>query len=215
MTDTALTPEEEDDALAAEYVLGVLDLPERMAVEARAKADPAFAAQIAAWEDHFAELNDGFAEAPAPNLLPRIEARLFPKAERPRFNWFRLLGAAGLVASLLLAVVLVLPEAKPDFVATLATKDASLAYEARFDDGRLTVVRVAGDAAATGKVHQLWMIAPGQSPVSLGLLEGAELALDYPLPPPGWLLAVSLEPEGGSPSGLPTGPVILTAQVGA
>jgi anti-sigma-K factor RskA len=215
MTDTPLTPEEEDDALAAEYVLGVLELPERLAMEARAKAEPAFAARIAAWEQHFAGLNEGYDEAPAPNLLPRIEARLFPQAARPRFNWFRLIGAAGLVASLVLAVVLVMPRAEPDFVATLARTDASLAYEARFDDGRLTVTRVAGVAAEAGRVHQLWIIAPGEAPVSLGLLDGAELALDYPLPPPGWLLAVSVEPAGGSPSGLPTGPVILTAQVGA
>lgn len=215
MTDTPLTPEEQDDALAAEYVLGVLDLRERLAAEARAKAEPGFAAQIAAWEQHFSGLNESYDEVPAPDLLPQIEARLFPKADRPRFNWFRLFGAAGLVASLVLAVALLMPNGAPDFVATLALKDASLAYEARFDDGRLTVTRVAGTAAEAGRVHQLWIIAPGESPLSLGLLEGTELALDFPLPPPGWLLAVSLEPAGGSPSGLPTGPVILTAQVGA
>jgi len=215
MIDIPLPPEDEDNTLAAEYVLGVLDLADRTAAEARAKAEPAFAARIAAWEQNFAELNEGYADAPAPNLLPQIEARLFPQTARPQFNWFRLFRAAGLLAALLLALALVMPRNAPDFVARLATKDATLAYEARFDDGRLTVTRVAGGSAESGRVHQLWIIAPGEAPISLGLLAGMDLTLDYPLPPPGWLLAVSVEPEGGSPSGLPTGPVILSAQVGA
>ena len=33
------------------------------------------------------------------------------------------------------------------------------------------------------------------------------------LPPPGDLLAVSLEPAGGSPTGLPTGPVLSHGKV--
>jgi anti-sigma-K factor RskA len=37
----------------------------------------------------------------------------------------------------------------------------------------------------------------------------------YPRPPEGWTLAVSIEPEGGSPYGTPTGPVILSAVIGA
>jgi len=41
------------------------------------------------------------------------------------------------------------------------------------------------------------------------------LVVTYPTPPVGWVLAVSVEPAGGSPNGQPTGPVILTAQVGA
>jgi anti-sigma-K factor RskA len=33
------------------------------------------------------------------------------------------------------------------------------------------------------------------------------------LPPPGGVLAVSLEPAGGSPTGLPTGPVLYQGKV--
>ena len=38
MTDTPFTPREEDEALAAEYVLGLPDLAERLGIEARIKA---------------------------------------------------------------------------------------------------------------------------------------------------------------------------------
>ena len=45
-----LTPDGADDALAAEYVLGVLDIGERLAAEARLRTDAGFRARVAAWE---------------------------------------------------------------------------------------------------------------------------------------------------------------------
>lgn len=63
-------------------------------------------------------------------------------------------------------------------------------------------------------MHELWIIAPNANPVSLGLLQDRPLVVTYPEPPAGFVFAVSVEPEGGSPTGQPTGPVILTAEVG-
>ncbi|WP_149586907.1 anti-sigma factor [Tabrizicola flagellatus] len=218
MTDAPLTPEEADDALAAEYVLGVLDLAERAEAEARIRRDPGFAARVGDWEARMAGLNDDFAEAPAPDLMPKIEARLFPQAPAPArqgrgfsFGWF---AGAALAAVLVLATVATLAPPRPEPVATLATADRRLSYQITHFGGTLQVARVAGVPAVPGQVHQLWIIAPGASPVSLGLLEDKPLVIDYPVPPPGFIFAVSIEPEGGSPTGLPTGPVILTATVG-
>ena len=215
MSDAPLTPEDDDDALAAEYVLGVQDLAERAQVAARIKADAAFAARVAAWETRLAGLNDGFAEVPPPaDLLPRIEARLFPQpATRSRrgLAWLWL----PLAAVLVLAAVLLWVPRQGALVATLQTEDAALVYEARAAAGVLTVTRVAGRPAAEGQVRELWVIAPGAAPVSLGLLADAPLAVDYPVPPRGWTFAVSIEPAGGSPTGAPTGPVILSAEIGA
>jgi anti-sigma-K factor RskA len=64
-------------------------------------------------------------------------------------------------------------------------------------------------------VHELWIIAPGAAPVSLGLLENAALTVAYPVPPKGWVLAVTVEPAGGAPGGVPTGPVIVSAEINA
>ncbi|MCU0827063.1 MAG: anti-sigma factor [Tabrizicola sp.] len=218
MTDTPLTPKDADDALAAEYVLGVQDLTERSATEARIKSDPGFSALVVAWEHRLAGLNDDFAEVPAPDLLPRIEARLFPEAPRPPrtgagFGLVRWLsGAAAGVLVLIVAVATVLPPQQA-LVAVLATADNRLAYEVRSQGDTLRVTRVSGLPAGEGRVHELWVIAPGAAPVSLGLLEGETLVVNYPTPLPGWSMAVSIEPEGGSPTGAPTGPVILVAQV--
>jgi anti-sigma-K factor RskA len=220
MTDTPLTPEEDDDALAAEYVLGVLDLAERAEVEARLKRDSAFAARITSWESRLAGMNDDFADAPAPNLLPQIEARLFPQAARPAparrrfgisFGW---LSGAAIAAVVALATLATLAPPRPELVATLATADNRLAYRVTHFGDALQVTRVAGVPAVEGQVHELWIIAPNASPVSLGLLKDRPLVVAYPTPPEGFVFAVSVEPEGGSPTGQPTGPVILTAAVG-
>jgi anti-sigma-K factor RskA len=217
MTDT-LTPRDADDALAAEYVLGVQDLAERAATETRIKRDPAFADLVTAWETRFEGLNDGFDEARAPNLLPKIEARLFPTANaaRPaRLPLIRWLSGAAFAAAVVLVGVATLVPPRPDLIAVLATADNRLSYEVASYGDRLQVTRVAGVPAVAGQVHELWVIAPGAAPVSLGLLAEEPLVVVYPTPPAGWVLAVSVEPTGGSPIGTPTGPVILTAQVGA
>jgi anti-sigma-K factor RskA len=217
MIDAPLTPREADDALAAEYVLGVLGLTDRAEAEARIKRDPAFAALVAAWETRLEGMNDDFAETPPPNLLPKIEARLFPTAPpapaRRRFLNFGWLSGAAVAAALALATVATFAPPQSGIVATLATADNRLAYRVTQFGDTLQVTRVAGVPAVEGQVHQLWIIAPDASPVSLGLLEDRPLVVDYPAPPPGFIFAVSVEPAGGSPTGLPTGPVILTAEV--
>jgi anti-sigma-K factor RskA len=212
MTDAPLTRREEDDALAAEYVLGVLALRDRQSVEARMKADPGFAGLVAAWEERLSPLNDDYDTAPAPNLLPRIEARLFPNtSRRAGLGILRWLAGLAVAASLVLVLVTTLIPPQQVLVATLATSDARLSYEVRSFGDTLQVTRVAGVPAVEGQVHELWLIAPDAAPVSLGLLEAETLTVRYPVPPAGWTLAVSIEPAGGSPTGAPTGPVILSA----
>ena len=215
MTDTSLP---EDDALAAEYVLGALDLVERTAVQARLKSDAGFAALVSEWQNRMSGLNDDYAEVTAPNLLPQIEARLFPAAARPARNWFGWLAAAAVAAAVALFFVLPQTTTPAELIATLAADPASdiadLKYEARYGEGALTITRVSGQAAPTGSVHQLWIIAPDAAPVSLGLLDSTSLTLAYPAAPTaGWTLAVSVEPAGGSTTGAPTGPVIMAAQI--
>jgi anti-sigma-K factor RskA len=212
MTDAPLTRREEDDALAAEYVLGVLALRDRQSVEARMKADPGFARLVAAWETRLSPLNDGYDPAPAPNLLPRIEARLFPRpGHSVSSTLLRWLSGLAVAASLVIVLVATLTPPQQVLIAQLATEDARLSYEVRSFGDNLQVTRVTGGPADAGQVHELWLIAPNAAPVSLGLLEAETLTVRYPVPPAGWTLAVSVEPAGGSPTGAPTGPVILSA----
>jgi anti-sigma-K factor RskA len=220
MTDQ-FTPAENDDALAAEYVLGVQDAAERASVEQRIRSDAAFARRVTEWEHRLGGLNGGFAEARAPNLLPAIEARLFGTAAVParRAWWPQWLLGAGLAGALALVALVLLPPTQPTpeapLIAKLAAEDQTLTYVARYDatKGELIVTRTGGEAADAAKVHELWLIAGDAAPVSLGLIQTAELRRPLPALPPGAVLAISLEPAGGSPTGAPTGPVLVTGTV--
>lgn len=236
MTDRHTTPDDDDNALAAEYVLGVQDAAERAATERRLRGDAALAARVARWEMDFAAMNDGFAEAAAPDLMPRIEARLFGKPEtraaqarteaaarRGAGWWRRVLGGA--VAAGLLAVLLIsaLPPpapiprapAAPVLLATLAAEGQPLVWQARYDGQVLTLVRESGEPPAADQAHELWLIEGQSAPVSLGLIDAAETRRDLPALPAGAVLAVSLEPVGGSTTGAPSGPVLVTGVVAA
>lgn len=208
------TLSQDDDLLAAEYALGVQDSETRATLEQRIRREPAFAGAVADWENRLGGMNDGFADVPAPNLLPQIEARLFPKAPaapRRRIGWFGFatgaISAAALAVAVIITVVPVTPPLAP-LLTTLAAAD--LVYEVRSDGATLQVTRVSGSPAPAGQVHELWLIAAGQPPQSLGLLADAPLRVDYAAPAAGWALAVSVEPAGGAPRGLPSGPVIAT-----
>ncbi|MCC6001797.1 MAG: anti-sigma factor [Pararhodobacter sp.] len=215
-------PEERDELLAAEYVLGTLPAEERRALRDRAEVDGAFAARIQAWEARLAPLNDAYEEAPAPDLLPQIEARLFgalpvATAPKPRQRWasFGWRAGAGAVAALVLflAVVFWPPAPGPMLLqAELAAEEADLRFAARWDAsaGQLELTRIAGDDAPQGQDYELWLIDDSGVPRSLGLLR-APVTQVSALLAPGVTLAVSLEPEGGSPEAAPTGPVLAAA----
>lgn len=209
-----LTPmlREDDDLLAAEYVLGVLPLPDRITAEARIKPDFHFASAVAQWENRLSDLNADFDPVAAPNLLPQIEARLFgAPAVQKTHSWRGWFAGALTAAALIIAVVMFVP-VTPDATlgTTLMAEGGDLQYRATYAAEGLTLTRVAGDAAATGQVHQLWLIAGDAAPVSLGLVTGDAVTVPLPSPVPGVVLAISLEPAGGSPTGLPTGPVLVT-----
>ncbi len=206
----------EREALAAEYVLGTLPLEERLMAEALIEGDPGFAAMVEDWHNRLSPLNDAYAEVPPPaDLLDRVEARLFPAPERPRrtgWLWGVLAGAALAV----LALVTLLPPPPAPLIATLTGEGQALAVAASFDAGRgeLTVARAAGPAAEPGTDYELWLIPEGEAPISIGLVREGELKIPVADLPAGTTLAITLEPEGGSPTGVATGPLLVAAVIG-
>ncbi len=228
MTDPTSTPPPDDDAdlQAAEYVLGTLEASERDALRDRAMVDGARAARIRKWEARLAVFNDGYDEAPPPpDLLPRIEAALFPPSDPARARTQRggfltgwlggALAAAALAAVLFVALAQFRPGPPPpvSLSAELAAEDTDLRLSARWDGaaGVLEVTRTAGDRPAT-QDYELWLIDVTGVPQSLGLLRAEVTQLPVALAP-GQVLAVSLEPEGGSPADAPTGPVLAVAEL--
>lgn len=204
----------DDDAMAAEYVLGSLPMADRYAAEVRLKSDIRFAEMVDAWEAHFAPLNDAYAEVPAPNLMPAIEARLFGvKPPFWRAAWARMVIGAGVAAALAVAVVVTLPQINgPTLTATLSDTAQPVAFAASWHNGALHLTQTAGPVAEAGKDYELWVIAGDAAPLSLGVVtKTADSAL--PVLAAGAILAVTLEPAGGSPSGAPTGPVLAKGVV--
>ncbi|MGY6548595.1 MAG: anti-sigma factor [Roseinatronobacter sp.] len=208
---------ETDDILAAEYVLGLLDGPEWRAARDRALVDAGFSARVAAWEARLAPLNADFEELPAPDLLPQITAQLFPARPRPRPRhrgaWFvGLVTGSGLAAAMLAALVILfvpLAPTGPVFQAELSDEAGALVLQITYAQAEARLqVTATGRAPGADQDFELWAIdAATGVPRSLGLLTGALTELVAELDPD-TVLAVSLEPAGGSPEAGPTGPVL-------
>ena len=219
-------PDEADDiALAAEYVMGLLEDEELRAFEARLAAEPSLRARVATWAEDFAALTNA-----VPAVLPphggkeALMRRLFPEEQRrpwwsPGQLWAGLLGGVAVAALALLTLnpALLSRDNDPDYTARIAAEDGSLVVEARFDADtrRLEVERVAGLEPEDGD-YELWLLQ-GEEVRSLGVLprgEAGVIEVRAELAPAfeGASLAVSREPLGGSPTGQP-GPVVAVAPV--
>jgi anti-sigma-K factor RskA len=217
-----------DELLAAEFALGVLAGTERDAAAQRIAREPGFARMVAAWEERLAPWAAEIAEAsPSPAVWDRIAAAL-PAQAAPRTSlwqslafWRGLTLATGALAAACIGALIYLGNAPPQapliaaidggghhhFVATLDTRS-----------GTVAVVPAAFAADAT-RVPELWLIPADGKPRPLGLLR-ADRTVTITIPPElaphatrNAVLAVSLEPQGGSPTGQPTGPVIASGKL--
>src|SRR5262245_28291686 len=217
----------DDDLLAAEYALGVLAGAERAAAEERVARERAFAPLVADWEQRLAPWAVEIAEvAPPPQLWDRIAGALPAPTQagglwRSIAFWRGLSFAAGALAAACVAALLYLGVLAPQqpLVATIEG-DGHRHFVATIDTrrGTVAVVPAAFSADAT-RIPELWLIPPDGKPRAVGLLRAdrtvtlalpAELAA---LAKDNAVLAVSLEPPGGSTTGLPTGPVIATGKL--
>jgi anti-sigma-K factor RskA len=89
---------------------------------------------------------------------------------------------------------------------------AAAAYVAELEpNGTLRLVGLQPIPVAHGKDLELWALPTGSThPIALGLLPPAGRRIAPPsFPPVGTKLLVSLEPQGGSP----TGPVLFAGQL--
>lgn len=227
-----LSPDDRD-WLAAERALGLLDgdsLAEARRLEA---ADRAFAGEVARWSMRFAPLLDEVAPAEPPaRLFAAIERRLAPNDNvvtlRQRLRRWQVAsgGLTALAASLGLALLLQ-PHALTPVVPPPTTRAPMVAMleggpnhlVATWNgDSNLMVVPAIVAAADRRHSHQLWMIPRDGKPRSMGVMPEGPMHLTVRpetaiMLAEGATIAVSLEPMGGSPTGLPTGPVIASGKL--
>jgi len=221
----------DDDTLAAEYVLGVLSAAEREALTRRIARDRGFAARVESWQLRLVPWNDDIAPVqPSLEVWTRISAALpperTPQTARASFwnslvLWRSLTIAAGALAAVCL-VVLISTIRQPAQPMLLAAIDGGGHHHfvATIDPTRDTIAVVpAAYVADPSRVPELWLIPPGGKPHSLGLLN-ADRTVTLTIPAElrrvarnQAVLAVSLEPPGGSATGSPTGPVIAQGRL--
>ncbi|HEY0767951.1 MAG TPA: anti-sigma factor [Steroidobacteraceae bacterium] len=215
------------DRLAAEYVLGTLRGPARARFARLCAASTAARQALHRWEDDFSALSRAL-EPVQPSarvwldLRRRIDAG-GARSPRPSF-WRRWsLAAAASLAAVALIVGLLVHEQRVSLqaVAVLGSDAAHPVWRVeRAKELTALTIRVVGPVrAAPEKAYELWALPRGGKPVSLGLLplggrlerpltevqRAALLTADK--------LAVSIEPAGGSPTGSPTGPVVMVGSV--
>lgn len=149
---------------------------------------------------------------------------------RRRVNLWRGYSAVATALAASLALFLVTrPSAEPpappssasQLVAMMEAEDSPAKLVATYDPASrmLLVAPAAGVSVAPGHSHQLWLIPADGKPRPMGLFEpGAPRRMAVP---PAMLaemkadvtLALSVEPVGGSPSGLPTGPIVASGKL--
>jgi anti-sigma-K factor RskA len=220
-------PVPEDDLLAAELALGVLAGVERASAENRAAREPSFSAMVASWEERLAPWTAEISEMPAPpHIWERIAAAL--PAEKQNSGWWHNLAfwrglslATGALAAACIGALIYLgnaPQHSPltasidgegrrHFVATVDMTTHSVA------------VMPASYSPDATREPELWLIPADGKPRPLGMLR-ADRAVMIKMPADlaaltvgNAVLAVSLEPPGGSSTGQPTGPVIATGKL--
>ena len=228
-----MSPHDHNDdlLLAGEYVLGVLDGAERDAFERRAAREASLRQHVSYWQEHFADLDKGVAPLDVPPALwTKIEGQLggrkIAQAAGPGFSeklwsslgFWRGASFAGALASLLLAVSVGLLAGRatpqPQIVAVMLTPEGVPGAIAEIHyDGRINVIPIHDFEVPKGKTLQVWtLFDKAKGPISVGLIERTRQALFHRADLPAGqqqLYEITLEPEGGSPTGKPTGPVLV------
>jgi anti-sigma-K factor RskA len=223
-----MTPDAPDpDMTAAELALGLLDGEERAAALRRVLADPDFAREVEQWRQRLAGLFDDYPEVAAPDSVAERLAAPEPLPQARATSGFRwpIAALVGAVAAMLALFVVLQPTSQVAgpphhmMVASLMMSDKSGAVPAMVDmtTGEMRI----GEAgmAPQGKTAQLWMIGGDGVPKPMGMLASTGPSrVMLPMEKrrglkAGIMLAVSIEPLGGSPTGLPTGPVVASGKL--
>ena len=227
------------ERLAAQYALGTLRGRARLRFARLARENATVARALREWENRLGPMSLAVREVrPHRRVWKAIQARLPDSGGAwDSLAFWRNLGlvASGCAVALLVAFVVRDPrfgpvplektaapaQMQPAYVAMLSDKAGKvvlLAYADRRSDELWLKASDMQSIDSEKQVFELWGLPkePGGAPKSLGLLppqdKGAiklaaaadQTLSDFPA------LAVSLEPAGGSKTGLPTGPVLYS-----
>lgn len=224
------------ERLAAAYVLGNLRGAARRRFETHLAQHASMRRVVAEWQNRLMPLAQFSPSQPVPpHVWQRIERQLGIAPQSSHLSlqrgWQSILAsvqfwrnfsiASSAFAAVLLAFMLLQPGAPSvptaSFVAALENEQAKTVAFVTGDSGRgeLTVKLLQTPSVSAQQTLQLWAVPKQGNPRSLGLVAvAANGSLTLPMPanltPQNTpLLAISLEPKGGSPNpNGPTGPIL-------
>ena len=216
------------DALIGEYMLGSLRGGARRRFERAVREEPAVALRLRTLQREFApRYSESIAETLPAGGWQRLEREL--NLSQYRAPWYSRVSflrvwALGVSAALVLGIALIALRAPTETtltpIAQLAMKGAPPSVTAALSADRRTLQLRAVRPVVAGPLqsYELWVIPEGGTPISLAVLGQLDGTLRVPEGHverlrKGALLAISVEPAGGSPTGAPTGPVILSGAI--
>lgn len=217
------------DMLAAEYVLGTLRGSARdrftrlMLTSTRAREATWM------WEQHLNNLASSIEYVPPDEhvwqkIVSRIDPQVIPITSKPNKSKSSILQAWSLIATaacIVLALIIWQPQeimkVKSEQIALFKNEAEQPLWFIDVKDENLSIRAATALVPRTDKDYELWMILKGKdAPVSLGLLpKSGTLELSKHIEFDATeisLLAISLEPLGGSPNGSPT-EVLFTTEL--
>ena len=225
-----MIPETRDEihALAGEYVLGVLELSQVHEIEAALADNADLRRAVAFWETKLNPLASLAQPAEPPagawsTIASRLEGTTQGTAASRVWNrpapWrWATAACAAIAATLALYVAFAPAPSVSRFVAVLhAPQQNQPNWLATVGRGGLTIAPIAEEHPPAGRAFELWAIAPGAAhPQALGVIPADGVLRLSAVPAAvrdGATFAISVEPPGGSPTGLPTGPVVFVGGV--
>ncbi len=220
MTDSSLSKEEQLSLSAAYYVMGALDADERVQFELRLMQDADARKAVSYWEERLDLLNQLVPSAePSPFVKMRIERSIDELSQRkpPQPSFWQGTGLWRMATAALLVLsvgLFLLREPGPTHIVVLTAPGQTQPgwMLTSYDGKHIELKPLVATQVPEGKVLEFWTKAEGwEKPVSLGLVD-PDRSLEKQLEEmsaitPNQLFELTIEQSGGSPTGLPTGPV--------
>lgn len=218
-----MSVEDKETLIAAEYVLGLTDNQTRQQLDKRLNEDEHFAAEVLHWQKAFSGIDVTTRDVtPSSALWQHIEHDLIqrpvsvvsPSRQRPLF-WLGWALAAAMTGVVIFTHLYNTPELQP--IAVLNGTQPNAQFVVSLDKAASVIqVSALNVTLPQDKNLQLWLIKGSAAPRSLGLIVHHDRN-SFKLPGETLdnqtVLAISLEPVGGSKLAGPSGPVIFQGKV--
>lgn len=219
--------------LAAEYVLGSLQGKARLRFERLMVEQPAIRRLVLAWEQRLAPLSNQLKPMPVPPAVWQgirqrlgfiaVEQKAVSKPFWLTWAWGGSLLASAVAGVLVWNTLIYQPDIIPAYqdLAVLSTDKAEPTWIVRVsaDGNTLQLSSLQQVSVPSDRDLELWAIADG-APESLGVikLSQSQGSLTFTAQQrqrlrSGKVLAISIEPKGGSTTGSPTGAVLFTGKI--